>query len=115
MPTTSAGRSGPSMCWAVKVVRAAGSGLSANHAGREPTRWEAVEEIVSLFQRNKTVLGEEVSKICLAEAARRSARLAAAKPPQSPRLIGHPSRPRSRNAGRRMVTEKSDRSRSKSS
>jgi hypothetical protein len=49
------------------------------------TRWEAVEEIVTLFQRNKTVLGEEVSRICLAEAARRSARLAAAKPPPLPR------------------------------
>jgi hypothetical protein len=48
-------------------------------------RWDAVTEIAELLQRNTTVLGEEVARICLAEAARRSARLAAAKPPQSPR------------------------------
>jgi hypothetical protein len=65
------------------------------------TRWAAVEEIAGLFQRNKTVLGEEVSKICLAEAARRSARLAAAKPPQParpdrvPKPLKKPRRPSS--------------------
>lgn len=70
------------------------------------TRWEAVEEIVSLFQRNKTVLGEEVSKICLAEAARRSARLAAAKPPQSPRpdrVAKTAKKPRRPSSGDREV------------
>jgi hypothetical protein len=45
-------------------------------------RWEAVEEIAGLFQRNKTVLGEEVSRICLGEAARRMARARAASPPK---------------------------------
>jgi hypothetical protein len=49
------------------------------------TRWEAVEEIASKLRRHTTVLGEEVSTICLAEAARRSARLAAAEPPPLPR------------------------------
>ena len=39
-------------------------------------------EIAELLQRNTTVLGEDVAKICVAEAARRSARLAAAKPPK---------------------------------
>jgi hypothetical protein len=69
-------------------------------------RWEAVEEIASLFQRNKTVLGEEVSRICLAEAARRSARLAAAKPPQSPRPDRVPKpakKPRQPSSGDREV------------
>jgi hypothetical protein len=38
------------------------------------TRWAAVEAIAAKLQRNTTVLGEEVSRICLAEAARRGAR-----------------------------------------
>jgi hypothetical protein len=58
------------------------------------TRWEAVEEIAGLFQRNKVVLGEEVSKICLAEAARRGARVRAAEPPKPPRPDRAPKRPR---------------------
>lgn len=48
-------------------------------------RWDAVTEIAELLQRNTTVLGGEVARICLAEAARRSARLAAAKPAPKPR------------------------------
>lgn len=72
--------------------------------------FEAVEEIAAKLQRSTTVLGEDVSKICLAEAARRGARLQAARP--SHVRIGYPDQPRSR-AGRQPVTEKSDRSRSK--
>lgn len=49
------------------------------------TCWAAVAEIAAKLERDKTLVGEEVSRICLAEATRRSARLAAAKPPQSPR------------------------------
>jgi hypothetical protein len=57
-------------------------------------RWEAVEEIAEKLQRHTTVLGEEVSQICLAEAARRSARLQAASPPKPPRPDRVPKRPR---------------------
>jgi hypothetical protein len=68
------------------------------------TRWDAVEEIASKLQRHTTVLGEDVSKICLAEAARRSARLNAAKPPQPPRPDRVPRRkPRQRPSGDREV------------
>jgi hypothetical protein len=57
-------------------------------------RWEAVEEIAAKLERDTTVLGEEISKICLAEAARRSARLQAASPPKPPRPDRAPKRPR---------------------
>jgi hypothetical protein len=57
-------------------------------------RWEAVEELAAKLQRSTTVLGEEVSRICLAEAARRSARLVAAQPPKPPRPDRVPKRPR---------------------
>jgi hypothetical protein len=57
-------------------------------------RWEAVEELAQKLERHTTVLGEEVSKICLAEAARRSARLQAASPPKPPRPDRVPKRPR---------------------
>ena len=68
------------------------------------TRWEAVEEIAAQLQRHTTVLGEEVSRICLAEAARRSARLAAAKPPEKPRPDRQPKKkPRQRPSGDREV------------
>ena len=70
------------------------------------TRWEAVEEIAAKLQRHTTVLGEEVSKICLAEAARRGARLQAAKPPQSPRPDRAPKpakKPRRPSSGDREV------------
>jgi hypothetical protein len=67
-------------------------------------RWEAVEEIASKLQRHTTVLGEDVFKICLAEAARRSARLNAAKPPQPPRPDRVPNKkPRQRPSGDREV------------
>lgn len=48
-------------------------------------RWSAVQEIAELLERRTTILGEDVARICLAEVARRSARLAAARLPQSPR------------------------------
>jgi hypothetical protein len=70
------------------------------------TRWAAVEEIAAKLQRHTTVLGEEVSRVCLAEAARRSARLAAAKPPQSPRPDRVPKpakKPRRPSSGDREV------------
>jgi hypothetical protein len=57
-------------------------------------RWEVVEEIAAKLERNTTVLGEEISKICLADAARRSARLQAASPPKPPRPDRRPKRPR---------------------
>jgi hypothetical protein len=57
-------------------------------------RWEAVEEIAAKLQRHTTVLGEEVSKICLAEAARRSARSIAASPPKPLSPPRTPKRPR---------------------
>jgi len=66
------------------------------------TRWEAVEEIASLFQRNKTVLGEEVSRICPAEAARRSARSIAAAPPK-PKPAKPATKPRRPSSGDREV------------
>jgi hypothetical protein len=58
------------------------------------TRWAAIEEIAAKLERNTTVLGEEISKICLAEAARRGARLQAASPPKRPRPDRVPKRPR---------------------
>jgi hypothetical protein len=57
-------------------------------------RWEVVEEIAAKLERNTTVLGEEISKICFADAARRSARLQAASPPKRPRPDRVPKRPR---------------------
>jgi len=48
------------------------------------TRWEAVEAIAEKLQRHTTVLGEEVERICLAEAGRRSARSQAATAPKRP-------------------------------
>ena len=69
-------------------------------------RWEAVEEIAGLFRRSKTVLGEEVSRICLADAARRSARLQAVSPLKRPRpdRVPKPTRkPRRPSSGDREV------------
>jgi hypothetical protein len=48
------------------------------------TRWSAVEELAELLQRETTVLGEQVSQICLAEAARRNARRIAVQPTPKP-------------------------------
>lgn len=68
------------------------------------TRWEAVEEIAAKLQRRTTVLGEDVSKICLAEAARRGARSMAVKPPQPPRADRAPKKkPRRPVSGDREV------------
>lgn len=50
-------------------------------------RWEAVEELAQKLERHTTVLGEDVSKICLAEAARRNARKVAAEAPKPPRPV----------------------------
>jgi hypothetical protein len=65
-------------------------------------RWEAVEEIAGLFRRSKTVLGEEVSKICLADAARRGARARAAEPPK-PKPVKPAKKPRRPASGDREV------------
>src|SRR5215211_7116487 len=64
------------------------------------TRWEAVEAIAAKLQRNTTVLGEEVSKICMAEAARRSARSQAAERLSQPARHGHRASGRTRNGDR---------------
>ena len=61
--------------------------------------WPAVEEIAGLFERGRTVLGEEVSAICLAERARRSARSIAASPPK-PRPDRQPKKKPRPNIGR---------------
>ena len=67
-------------------------------------RWDAVQEIAEKLERNTTILGEDVAKVCLSEAARRSARLAAAKPPQPPRPDRVPKKkPRQRPSGDREV------------
>lgn len=58
------------------------------------TRWDVVEEIAAKLQKDTTVLGDEVSMICLADAARRSARAIAAKPPEPPRPDRAPKKPR---------------------
>ena len=57
-------------------------------------RWEAVEEIAAKLERHTTVLGEEVARICFAEAARRSARSIAASPPKPPSPTRRPKPPR---------------------
>jgi hypothetical protein len=57
-------------------------------------RWEAVEEIAAKLQRYTTVLGEEVSRIVLADAGRRNARKVAAQPPKPTRPDRVPKRPR---------------------
>jgi hypothetical protein len=64
--------------------------------------WEAVEEIAGLFQRNKVILGEEVGRICLAEAARRGARARAAELPK-PRPAKPAKKPRRPSSGDREV------------
>lgn len=66
------------------------------------TRWEAVEEIAAKFERNTVVLGEEVSRICLADAARRSARSTAATPPK-PKPAKPAKKPRRPSSGDREV------------
>jgi hypothetical protein len=67
------------------------------------TRWEAVTAIAEKLERNKTVLGEEVSKICLAEAARRGARARAAEPPKPLSQTRTPKRPRGAQSGGKEV------------
>jgi hypothetical protein len=66
-------------------------------------RWEAVEEIAAKLQRQTTVLGQEVSKICLADAARRGARARAANPPKPLPPPRRPKRPRVVQSGNREV------------
>ena len=67
-------------------------------------RWSAVQEIAELLERRTTILGEDVARICLAEAARRSARLNAARPPEKPRPDRQPKKkPRRPSSGDREV------------
>lgn len=70
-------------------------------------RWEVVEEIAGLFQRNKTILGEDVERIWLAERARRGASARAAKPPEpsppKPKPAKPAKKPRRLSSGDREV------------
>jgi len=72
------------------IARVGGDELDARHwavvraYALLRTRWDAVEELAALLQRETTVLGEDVSRICLAEAARRRARSDAANPVPKP-------------------------------
>jgi hypothetical protein len=68
----------------------------ATHRTRTLVRnwWPEIEAVAERLQRHKTIVGEEVAKTCLAEAARRSARLQAASPPKPPRPDRVPKRPR---------------------
>jgi hypothetical protein len=65
-------------------------------------RWEAVQEIAERLERDTTLVGEEVAHICLAEAARRSARSIAASPPK-PRPAKPAKKPRRPSSGDREV------------
>jgi hypothetical protein len=68
------------------------------------TRWEAVQELAAKLERHKTVMGEEASKICLADDARRSARYRAANPPEPLKPDRAPKKtPRRPSSGDREV------------
>jgi hypothetical protein len=74
------------------------------------TRWAAVEAIAAKLERSRSLVGEEVERICLADDARRGARARAAEPPKPPPPARHRSGPEWRSTG----TGKSDRSPSES-
>jgi len=78
----------------------------ATHRTRTLVRnwWPEIEAVAARLQRSKVVLGEEVAKICLAEAARRSARSIAANPPKPSRPDRVPKKnPRRPSSGDREV------------
>jgi hypothetical protein len=57
------------------------------------TRYAALEELAEKLEKDTTLLGEDVARICLADAARRSARSIAATMPR-PKPTKPPRRPR---------------------
>jgi hypothetical protein len=78
----------------------------ATHRTRTLVRnwWPEIEALAAKLQRSETVLGEEVAKICLAEAARRNARARAAEPSKPPRPDRVPKKnPRRPSSGDREV------------
>jgi len=76
----------------------------ATHRTRTLVRnwWPEIEVVAEKLRKSKTLVGEEVARICLAEAARRSARSIAATPPK-PKPAKPAKKPRRPSSGDREV------------